>query len=217
MARRMLDLVPRARNALTTRSNLGPGATYRIRRGRHDRIVRGRDSRLDLGGDLFLGTGPRRDGKAAGPVRRSPAILEIRESARLETTGWISLGRGTQTVLAAGAHLVVGEGTYVTGDTSILCSDHIRIGARCAIAWDVTITDSDLHVLSVEGRMSPHTQPVTIEDHVWIAAGARVLKGVTVGEGAVVAAGAVVTGDVAPRSVVAGVPARPVAHDVEWW
>jgi len=36
------------------------------------------------------------------------------------------------------------------------------------------------------------------------------LPGVTVGEGAVVAAGAIVTNDVAPYSVVAGVPARPM-------
>ena len=217
MAPRMLDLVPRARDALTTRRHLGPGAAHRIWRGPRDQIIRGRNSRLDLGGDLFLGTGPRHDARDAGPVRRSPAILEIRDSARLQTTGWISLGRGTQTILGTGAHLVVGEGTYVTSDTSILCSEHIRIGARCAIAWDVTIMDSDLHVISMGGQMRPPRAPVTIEDHVWIAAGARVLKGVTVGEGAVIATGAVVTRDVAPRSVVAGVPARPVAHAVEWW
>jgi acetyltransferase-like isoleucine patch superfamily enzyme len=38
-----------------------------------------------------------------------------------------------------------------------------------------------------------------------------ILPGVTLGRGCVVAAGAVVTRDVAPLSVVAGVPARPVA------
>jgi acetyltransferase-like isoleucine patch superfamily enzyme len=43
---------------------------------------------------------------------------------------------------------------------------------------------------------------------VWIAAGAMVLQGVTVGDDAVVAAGAVVTKDVPPRTLVAGVPAR---------
>ena len=42
----------------------------------------------------------------------------------------------------------------------------------------------------------------------WIGANATILKGVTVGEGAVVAAGAVVTKDVAPYTIVGGVPAK---------
>lgn len=44
----------------------------------------------------------------------------------------------------------------------------------------------------------------------WIGAGAMVKPEVTVGHGAVVAAGAVVTKDVAPYSIVAGTPARPL-------
>ncbi|HMS72434.1 MAG TPA: hypothetical protein PKB03_05320, partial [Baekduia sp.] len=44
-------------------------------------------------------------------------------------------------------------------------------------------------------------------DRAWVALGATVLGGVTIGEGAVVAAGAVVTKDVEPYSVVGGVPA----------
>jgi maltose O-acetyltransferase len=51
---------------------------------------------------------------------------------------------------------------------------------------------------------------VKIGDRVWIAYRAIILPGIEIGEGAIVAAGAVVTRDVAPFSIVAGVPARPV-------
>jgi acetyltransferase-like isoleucine patch superfamily enzyme len=49
---------------------------------------------------------------------------------------------------------------------------------------------------------------VIIEDDCWIAANSIILAGVTIGKGSVVAAGSVVASDVAPYSVVGGVPAR---------
>ena len=49
---------------------------------------------------------------------------------------------------------------------------------------------------------------IVVEDDVWIGAGAIITDGVTVGQGAVVAAGAIVTQDVAPHTVVGGVPAQ---------
>jgi acetyltransferase-like isoleucine patch superfamily enzyme len=51
---------------------------------------------------------------------------------------------------------------------------------------------------------------VTIGNDVWLGSGCIILSGVTVGHGAVVAARAVVTRDVAPYTVVAGNPARPL-------
>jgi len=54
----------------------------------------------------------------------------------------------------------------------------------------------------------PSATPVVVEDNVLIGANAVVLEGCRVGKGAVVAAGAVVVSDVAPNTVVAGVPAR---------
>jgi acetyltransferase-like isoleucine patch superfamily enzyme len=53
-------------------------------------------------------------------------------------------------------------------------------------------------------------EPIVVEDRAWIALGATVLGGVTIGEGAIVAAGAVVTRDVPPRAIVAGIPAQVV-------
>jgi tetrahydrodipicolinate N-succinyltransferase len=54
--------------------------------------------------------------------------------------------------------------------------------------------------------------PISIGDGVWIGSRVTVLPGVSVGRGAVVAAGAVVTRDVAPDTLVAGIPAVVVKH-----
>jgi acetyltransferase-like isoleucine patch superfamily enzyme len=49
-----------------------------------------------------------------------------------------------------------------------------------------------------------------IERNVWIAAGATIIGGVTVGENSVVAAGSVVTKNVPSNTLVGGNPARVI-------
>lgn len=69
---------------------------------------------------------------------------------------------------------------------------------------------------------------VVIGNDVWLGRGVKILGGVTIGDGAVVAAWSVVTKDVAPYTLVAGVPARPVRQRfpdaivagllrIQWW
>ncbi len=53
-----------------------------------------------------------------------------------------------------------------------------------------------------------HQDQVVIGHDVWIGHGVIVLPGVSVGDGAVLAAGAVVSRDVAPYTIVGGVPSR---------
>jgi acetyltransferase-like isoleucine patch superfamily enzyme len=68
-----------------------------------------------------------------------------------------------------------------------------------AIPLDVPVITTDLDI-----------RPVRIGAWADIGVNAVVLPGVTVGKGAIVGAGAVVTEDVAPFTVVAGVPARVI-------
>ena len=104
--------------------------------------------------------------------------------------------------------------------------ERLVIGRFCQIADGVRfITASANHRLDgfstypfavfhrrFEGAASlPGPGPDTvIGNDVWIGQGARVLPGATLGNGVIVGAGAVVAGAVAPYTVVAGNPARPV-------
>lgn len=51
---------------------------------------------------------------------------------------------------------------------------------------------------------------IEIGNDVWIGFEAVILSGVTIGDGAIIGARAVVTRDVAPYTIVGGVPARPI-------
>lgn len=92
---------------------------------------------------------------------------------------------------------------------------------RAADYFDGAENDQDFFTWRRENR-------VTIGHDVWIGHGSTVLPGVTVGDGAVIGAGAVVAKDVAPYTIVGGVPAKlirerfpkPVAERMQalaWW
>lgn len=107
----------------------------------------------------------------------------------------------------------VGEGTWIGAFTVIDGSGGLRIGSGCDISSGVQIYTHSSVKRCVSGRAygEVEKQPVTIGDRVFIGAGAIINMGVSIGDEAVVASGAVVTSDVPARTVVAGVPARPIA------
>ena len=120
----------------------------------------------------------------------------------------------------------IGRGVYVGFNTELDTNspELIEIGDDVTISHHCTITT---HMASpAKGPLSSVfnsiKKPVEIKRGAWICINSTILPGVTVGEDAVVSAGAVVSKDVAPRTMVGGVPARKIrdineleAHDVE--
>lgn len=107
------------------------------------------------------------------------------------------------------SHLSIGQDCHVGAQVFMDLAAPISLGDRVTISMRATLlTHTDVG----DSRCGlPHQlAAVRIEDDAYIGAGATLLAGVTVGAGAVVAAGALVHRDVAPRTIVAGVPARPI-------
>jgi maltose O-acetyltransferase len=105
----------------------------------------------------------------------------------------------------------VGEDTFISGPLHVDLGAPVRIGRRVQLGHHVVLLTVNHEMGPSSARCGPlKAAPIHIGDGVWIASRVTVLPGVSIGDGSVVAAGAVVSRDVAPNTLVAGVPARLV-------
>jgi len=110
-----------------------------------------------------------------------------------------------------GGLLEIGEATLVNFGCSLVATELVRIGADCHIGPYSMILDNGFHRVEPERRLErPPSEPIIVEDNVWIGARTILLPGVTVGRDSCIGAGSVVTTSVEARTLVAGVPARPI-------
>lgn len=132
-----------------------------------------------------------------------------------------------RTGASIGSNCVVGRGVYVDAEVVVGANCKIQDAAKLygparlddgVFIGPGAILTNDRHPRAVApdggpiGRGSWVRQGVDIAQGASVGAGAVVVSGVTVGEWAMIGAGAVVANDVAPFSLVVGVP----AHQVGW-
>jgi maltose O-acetyltransferase len=114
--------------------------------------------------------------------------------------------------LGGARNIAIGTGTFINTNARFgVPSERVTLGNNIQIGPNVSFETVSHGLVYVPGKgRGDIVRPITVEDEVWIGAGAIITGGVTIGRGAVVAAGAVVTKDVAPLTVVGGVPAKVI-------
>ena len=111
---------------------------------------------------------------------------------------------------AGGRRIRVGHKVFINQCCTVYDMGGVDIGDLVMIGPNVSIITAGHAMEPSQRRKFIEAKPIVIQRNVWIATGATILGGVTVGENSVVGAGAVVTSDVPPGTFVAGVPARVI-------
>lgn len=144
---------------------------------------------------------------------RSPAVsLDAELGVMVEISDQVLVNAG----VSIGDYSYVNRGALIfSGTIGKFCSiaHHVQIGAEQHPVRHLSTSPwiySDTGITGQPSGFDEFPSPPVIGSDVWIGSSAIVMQGVTICHGAIVAAGAVVTKDVAPYSIVAGVPAKPI-------
>jgi len=100
-----------------------------------------------------------------------------------------------------GKNVALNQGVYMTGFSGIYIGDNVVLSANVQLL-DVGLLLED--VVLGKARKDHVGRPISIEDGVWVGAGATILPGVTVGRNSVIGAGSIVTRSVEPYTLYCG-------------
>lgn len=196
----------------------------------HPHVVIEDDVTVGRETEVFAGALLGKEPKGAGAVARQPTferrvIIGSGSSIGPHVVLFYDVEIGDGTLLGDGAsvregcrighqcllsrYVTVNYNTIIGDRTKIMDLTHVtgncHIGADVFISLTVGMTNDNTP--AGQAYDEERVQGPTIEDGAMIGAGATLLPAVKIGAGAVVAAGSVVTRDVAPHTMVAGVPA----------
>jgi acetyltransferase-like isoleucine patch superfamily enzyme len=108
--------------------------------------------------------------------------------------------------ITLGSNICLADSLLNAGDTA----GSITIEANCFFGHRVMVLarGHDYKLTGTDRARTIIEKPIVIRTGAWIGSGSIILPGVEIGANSVVGAGSVVTKNVAPNSVVGGVPAR---------
>lgn len=142
----------------------------------------------------------------SGPSSRSNEFVRIGDHSSIRANCQIYAMGGSVTI---GTRCSLNPYCVLYGTGGLVIGNFVRIAAHTVIVAAMHKFDRRDVPIWEQGS---DQKGIVIEDDVWIGTGVRILDGVRIGTGSIIAAGAVVVKDVAPFTIVGGVPARVIGQ-----
>jgi acetyltransferase-like isoleucine patch superfamily enzyme len=108
-------------------------------------------------------------------------------------------------------YIEIGSGSWLGAGSQIYGNGGVSIGSNVLIAAQTIINTVSHNFESLStpiNNQGINTNPVVIEDDVWVGLGARILQGVRIASGAIIGANSLVMRDVPSNAIVFGSPAK---------
>lgn len=116
--------------------------------------------------------------------------------------------------------IMIGDYCTISHDTQLCTQENetvIVIGDDCMISNNVMVRTSDSHaIFNEQCERINNAGNVIIGKHVWIAANATLMKGVSIGGGSIIGSHSVVTKNIGESTLNVGIPSKSVKSDVSW-
>ncbi len=115
--------------------------------------------------------------------------------------------------------LRIGKNCQFGDYTHIVAHHEVVIGDNVLAASKIFISDTEHGNYNEYNQSSPDvppaqrrlfTNPVRIENNVWLGENVCVLSGIKIGEGSIIGANSVVTKDIPKHVIAVGIPAKPI-------
>jgi acetyltransferase-like isoleucine patch superfamily enzyme len=141
--------------------------------------------------------------------------IQVHKQGQLIIENNVTILDYTNIFVHSNAFMKIGDSTFISHHCEFASSQSISIGKECAFAAYCTMIDTDKDYTDYTTPMplrKAKTNPIILEDNIWLAYKVTVLKGVQIGRNCVVAANAVVNKNIPAYTVAAGVPAKVIKH-----
>lgn len=169
-------------------------------------------------------------------IRGKNNFLSVGYGSKLIKCTFHIIGNNNQIIIGRKCHIGCGCEFRIEGDNikieiddnttvvrdSQFCAQEkgcsILVGKDCMLSNNIMIRTSDSHPIfdqATKQRINP-AKSINIGNHVWIAAKATIMKGVTIGNGSIVGYSSIVTKDMPENSIIIGAPARSLKSNCYW-